>query len=386
MQKINLLYVITKLELGGAQRQLLDLIRSLNKDKLHIFLFTASNGILMEDALMIDGLTIKRSSWLERPIHPLKDIFALIELYNLIRKNNIALVHTHSSKAGIIGRVAAKLAGVKIIIHTVHGWPFHDYQGGLQRKIFIWLERLCASLTHKIIVVSKYDLETGLKNHIGDKNKYAQVHYGIEHAEFNGHNHDVRKELGVSPADKLIGMTACFKEQKAPQDFIRAASLVAGAYPQAKFILVGDGVLRKEIESEIKRLHLKEKMILTGWRRDMPRVLSGIDIFALTSLWEGLPISALEAMASAKPVVATNTGGISEVVQEGKNGFLVAPRDTQDLSEKLILLLRDENLRVAMGQNALVSLNHDFRREDMVNAHQGIYEKLLMERGDRVWQ
>ncbi len=151
MQKINLLYVITKLELGGAQKQLLDLIRHLDKEKFKLFLFSAQTGLLLPEALSIQELTIKKSKWLERAINPLKDLPALLELFYFIKKNNIKIVHTHSSKAGILGRLAAKLANVKIILHTVHGWSFNNHQSVLKRKLFIRLERFAAQFTDKLL-------------------------------------------------------------------------------------------------------------------------------------------------------------------------------------------------------------------------------------------
>ncbi len=129
MPKINILYVITKLELGGAQKQLLSLINGLNKEKYNIFLFTARDGLLLNEAQILAKVTLKKSRFLERPINPLKDVLALIELYNFIKINKIQIVHTHSSKAGILGRIAAKFAKIKVIIHTVHGWSFHDFSG-----------------------------------------------------------------------------------------------------------------------------------------------------------------------------------------------------------------------------------------------------------------
>src|SRR4030042_947679 len=164
MQRINLLYVITELELGGAQKQLLSLINQLNKEKYRPFLLTAREGLLLPQALSIPGITIKKSRWLTRPINPFKDLLALVEIYRFIKRNNIRIVHTHSSKAGILGRLAARLAKTRVIIHTVHGWSFNHHQSILVRFFFVWLERLVARFTDKLIVVSDYDKQKGLDN------------------------------------------------------------------------------------------------------------------------------------------------------------------------------------------------------------------------------
>jgi len=381
MRKTNLLYVITKLELGGAQKQLLSLIRHLDKEKLKLFLFTAKSGVLMPEALSIDGLAIKRSVWLERSINPLKDLLALIEIYRFIIKNNIDIVHTHSSKAGILGRWGAKLAKVKIVLHTVHGWSFNDYQSTLKQKFFIWLEKFTARFTDKIIVVSDYDKQKGLTNLIGKEDKYGLIRYGIDYTEFDIQDKNVRKELGIDACDLVVGMISCFKPQKSHRDFIRLAVLVNKILPKTKFLLVGDGILRSSIQRSISKFKLQNSVILTGWRRDIPRILSATDVFVLTSLWEGLPVAVLEAMAASLPVVATSAGGVSAIVREGRNGFCVPISDMQQMSEKLISLLKNENLRKQIGKNAKDSLDFNFCLENMVSNTQDLYENLISQKG-----
>ncbi|MDP2928228.1 MAG: glycosyltransferase family 4 protein [Candidatus Omnitrophota bacterium] len=347
MPKTNLLYIITKLELGGAQKQLLSLIKGLDKQAYNIFLFTAEDGLLIKEALALDGLTLKRSRFLERKINPLKDLLALIEIYGFIKKNRIQIVHTHSSKAGILGRLAAGLAKTKIIIHTVHGWSFHDYQSLIASRFYLFLEKICASFTSKIIVVSSWDKDKGLKNSVGREDQYVLIRYGIDYTDFqNREKRDaVRKSLGFNDADLIVGMVACFKPQKSPLDFIKLAFAVRKDFSNAKFILVGDGVLFKKVRCLIKKLHLEGRVILAGWRRDIPSILSCLDVFVLTSLWEGFPIVVLEAMASGVPLVATDTGGVGEVVVDGKTGYLVKARDLGSLQNQVVKLLRDNQKR-----------------------------------------
>jgi glycosyltransferase involved in cell wall biosynthesis len=383
MQKVNLLYVITKLELGGAQKQLLSLISHLDKSKYRIFLFTAHQGFLIQNASLISDLTLYRSKYLKRQINPTKDIIALIEIFRFIKKNKIEIVHTHGSKAGILGRIAAKLAGKKFIIHTVHGWSFNDFQPFFIRNIFICLERLTAQFTKRLIVVSSYDKGKGLENGIGKESNYTIIRYGINKDEFLLKDRSIKEELGIKDSDLVVGMISCLKPQKSPQDFVRLAFQINQILPQMKFILIGDGVLRYRVEKLVRRYNLQKNLILTGWRRDIPRILSAIDIFVLTSLWEGLPISVLEAMASAKPVVATHTGGIEEVIIEGKTGFLIPVRDVKKMSDRLITLLKDGNLRKELGQNARDFLDGSYHLENMVNANQDLYENLVKDRASR---
>ncbi|MFH1678058.1 MAG: glycosyltransferase, partial [Candidatus Omnitrophota bacterium] len=206
----------------------------------------------------------------------------------------------------------------------------------------------------------------------------------------------LREELGINPGDLVVGMVSCFKPQKSPQDFIRLAFLIKRSVSQGnliknilvareenvnhgsiKFILIGDGVLRKTIEAMIVKLDLKEQVILTGWREDIPRILSTIDAFVLTSLWEGLPISVLEAMAASLPVLVSDTGGVKEVVAEGKTGFLVAPGDTRMTAEKLTRLLKDKRLREQIGKDAQDSLGPDFSLGNMAINTENSYRDLI---------
>ena len=377
MQKVNLLFVITKLELGGAQKQLLSLASRLDKEKFQIHLFTAKDGLLLQEALSIRGLKLRRSPFLERPINPLFDLLALIEIYWFIKKNNIEVVHTHSSKAGILGRWAARLAGTKIILHTVHGWSFHCYQNILARVFCIWLERLTAQFTDKLIVVSDYDRQEGLRSHIGIQEKYSLIRYGIDFREFSVRNNSVRTDLGINLDDLVVGMVSCLKPQKSPQDFIKLVFRIKQNFSNTKFLLVGDGFLRKETKRLISRYGLQRDVILFGWRQDVPRILSAMDIFVLTSLWEGLPIAVLEAMSSSLPVVATNTGGIREVVREGINGFLVEPHDIERMLYRVTLLLKNCDLRLNLGKHAKDSLGEDFSLENMLKKSEHLYIDLI---------
>ncbi|MBU0547519.1 MAG: glycosyltransferase family 4 protein [Candidatus Omnitrophica bacterium] len=357
-RKINILYVITKLELGGAQKQLLSLIRGLDKERFNPYILTAYDGVLVDAAEEILGLRLIRCRFLDRPIRPIKDILALIFIYRFIKNNNIDIVHTHSSKAGIVGRLAAKVSGARIIIHTVHGWSFHDYQAGIAYYFYLFLEKLCAYFSNALIVVSQWDRKQALQRAVGRQDKYKLIRYAINYEEFKNKTaaSQIRKEFALSEADLVVGMIACFKPQKSPLDFIKLASVIKKDLPGVKFILVGDGVLRKKVYALINKLNLKKQIILAGWRNDIGPILSCLDVFVLTSLWEGLPIVVLEAMVAGLPVVATDTGGISEVVLHGKTGYLVKPRDIQALRDRLKELLMKPYLRKEFAKLAISTL------------------------------
>jgi glycosyltransferase involved in cell wall biosynthesis len=380
MPKINLLYVITKLELGGAQKQLLSLITNLDKQKYSVFLFTAQDGLLIPEVSSIAGLTLKRSKFLERLINPLKDIVALVEIYCFIKKNRIQIIHTHSSKAGILGRLAAKLAQTPVIIHTVHGWSFHDDQLRIVYYFYLFLEKICATFTNKIIVVSRHDQDKGLKNSVGRVSQYVLIRYAINGHEFksSGKRSLARKSLGLSDLDLVVGMVACFKPQKSPLDFIRLANVIKKNFPNVKFILVGDGLLRQQVCTLIKKLNLKGQVILTGWYNDIPSILSCLDIFVLTSLWEGLPIAVLEAMAAGVALVVTDTGGIGEVVTNGKTGYLVKPHDLLSMQNRVSELLSNLPKRNEFSRLSSEKIDQkEFLLSNMLKYTEEIYFNLL---------
>lgn len=372
--KINLLYVITKLELGGAQTQLLSLIKGLDKDQYNVFLFTAERGVLVEEAVAIPSLNIHRSKWMERSIHPIKDLFAFLEVFHFIREKKIDIVHTHSSKAGILGRWAAYFAKTKRILHTVHGWSFNDFQRAWVRNFCVWLEKITAQITDQIIVVSEHDKQKGLNCQIGNKAQYHLVRYGIEKTRFETHDRLIRKELGIHDQVPIVGTIACLKPQKAPEDFVQLAFLAQQALPEARFLLIGDGELRGKIEKKISELGLNFRIILTGWRRDIPRLLSAMDVFVLTSLWEGLPIAVLEAMAAGVPVIATHTGGVAEVVRDGKEGFLVPCHDISFMLKRVVELLGNTDLREQIARDSKNRLDERFSVEMMIKNSEFLYQ------------
>lgn len=380
MGETPVLYVITKLELGGAQKQLLSLISRLDTQAFAPFLFTGFDGPLLADALLLPTLRITRSRFLTRPVNPLKDIIAFWQIFLCIRRNKIQIVHTHSSKAGILGRFAAYLAGVPCIVHTVHGWSFHDFQPFHLRLGYIWLERLAARMSGCLITVSAFDKAKGIAKKIGRAHQYALVHYGLEERLCTTEGRSVREEFEIGDDEIVVGMIACFKPQKAPQDFIELASLIAPKAENVKFLLAGDGILRPRILECIRRHTLEKRVILTGWRRDIPKIITAMDIMVLTSLWEGMPIAVLEAMALSRPVIATHTGGVAEVIHEGETGYLVKPHDVKALAAKVRFLLENSAMRNTIGENAKRSLGRDFSTPEMVFATEGLYRALLSNR------
>lgn len=316
---------------------------------------------------------------LVREINLVKDFRALIKLTKYIKKENFDIVHTNSSKAGITGRLAAKLAGTPVIIHTVHGWAYHEHMGKLKRNLYIALEKWSERFTHKLITVSDLNIKKGLADGIGNETKYETIHSGIDLNRFNPSNiesKDKKRDWNIDPADKVVGSITRLSEQKAPTDFIRMAKEILKNNPKVSFLLVGDGPLKDEIQNLINRLQISKKVIMTGLRHDIPELLAIMDVFVLSSLWEGLPRVFPQAMAMGLPIVATNVDGAPEAIKDGVNGFLVPPKDFIALAKKTLQLIEDPELARKMGEHGRRMVYPDYCIENMVRRTEYLYEKL----------
>src|SRR4030067_304591 len=256
---IKVVHIITKLELGGAQQNTLYTVSHLDKSKFIPILITGSEGLLVDDAKRL-GIEAHFLSSLVREINPVKDITALLDIRRLLLRikrssQSPIIVHTHSSKTGIIGRWAAYLAGIPVIIHTYHGYGFNDYQSIFKNRLFIFLKRLPAKISTRFIAVSKNNIEKGINAKIFSSDDVELIRSGIDISEFSDVKIDKakkKKELWVELDRPLVGMIACFKPQKAQLDFIKAAYLVHQKMPDVRFIVAGDGELRPSMEELIK--------------------------------------------------------------------------------------------------------------------------------------
>ena len=350
MAKIRILHVVTRLEMGGAQKNVLQILSGLDPDRYEPYL-VASTGPLAEEARQIPHLVMALTSWLRRRPNPVCDILAFGFLVYFIKKHRIQIVHTHSSKAGIVGRWAAYVCGVSVIVHTVHGWGFREFVKGPLNACYLFLEKGTAHITRRLIVVTEHDKEKGLRYHVGRADQYALIRYGLS-ADFCRPDPAAVTALKaqLEATDRyIVGMVACLKPQKNPLDFIRLAKRVVPACPGALFVLAGDGILRNEVEGLIRQEGLSDRVILLGWSKEISSFMAALDVFVLTSLWEGLPMVFLEAMSHAKPIVAYDICGNSEVVKDGVNGFLVSVGDVAELADRVIQLLEDDDLKRRMG-------------------------------------
>ncbi len=383
IEKTNILQIITNLELGGAQKQALFLIQKLDSSKYNKHLISAPQGLLLEDVRAVQDVRLCLLSTLKRHISPLNDLRSFLFIIKYIKQHNIHIVHTHSSKAGIIGRWAGCFAGAKAVIHTIHGWSFNDHLPAPLKMLYVFLERLTAKITTAFIAVSESDIRKGLDHKIGRQKQYKLIHYGININIDKSRQEKARlkQELGIDPGKVCVGMIACLKPQKNPLDFIRLAGNVCKKYPNVVFLSAGDGILRSAVQKLITEKKLADKVKLYGWRKDIEKILAVCDLIVLTSLWEGMPIALLEAMAFSKPVVAYACDGIKEMIQEGVNGYLVKPKDLNCLSQRVEFLLSNPEKAGQMGAKARAfSARQIFCPKSMLKKTQQLYEGCLYRR------
>jgi glycosyltransferase involved in cell wall biosynthesis len=372
-------HVITRLELGGAQQNTLYCVRHHDRSRYQVFLFAGPGGLLDQEALQIDDAHVVLLTALKHPVQPLPDLRVVGRLANLFRQHQIELVHSHSSKAGIIGRLAARLAGVRAVVHTVHGWSFNPTQSPLLRWFYIMLERIAAKRTDRLITVSRADLDRGLSLGIGRRDKYCVIRSGIDVGEYA--TRPPQPLLQLRPGEVAIGTISCLKPQKDPLTLVRAAALVLDQIPQARFYIAGDGALRPQVETLAGELGISERLVMLGWIDQVPAFLHDLDIFVLTSRFEGLPRAVLQAAAARVPIVATAVDGTPEVVSDGDTGLLVAPGDSEQVATAIVQLAESAELRQRLSEAAYSRVTTgSFAIDQMLAELEEVYDQLL---GDR---
>ncbi len=316
---------------------------------------------------------------LKREINPFFDVMAFIKLIAIFKKFKFDIVHTHSSKPGFLGRLAAKAAGVSAIVHTVHGFAFHQFSSKFSVLIFQFLERVAALATDRLILLNSVDMQYAKKRRIIDEKKMSHVYNGICLDEFDSYLDVYQKKhlLNLNENNFVVGFVGRLWKQKAPQDFIAAIPSVLKQISNVVFIIVGDGHLKNDLEAMAKTLGIEDHIRFLGWRKDVPELLKIMDIFVQTSLWEGLSLSILEAMAAAKPVIATNIKGNNELVVDGVTGFLVPPNRPDSVANYIIKLLQDKKLAEKMGKLGRKRVEEQFDIRQHVQQIKNIYDQIF---------
>jgi len=379
LKKTRVLHIITHLPIGGAQDNTLLTVEKLDKERYNVILACGPQGEWIKRAQNIPDLKIIFIKELIRKIHLFYDIVAIFKIYSIIKKERCTIVHTHSSKPGFSGRIAAKLAGVPVLIHTIHGFPFHDFMPKPVQIFYILVEKFLSRLSDCLITVSKLNMQKAVDMGISEKEKFLNIYSGICFKRFvkRRDKKSVKKELKISAKSSVVGMVGRLSEQKAPETLFYAIPEILKKHSNTIFLIVGDGEKKKSLIRLTDKLDIVNRVKFLGNRQDIPDLLSVMDVYVLPSLWEGLGRSLTEAMYFSIPVVASKVEGVPELVEHEKTGFLVQPKDSHALSRYVIQLLDNATLRKRMGQFAKQKVTVDFSADEMVSRIDKLYQKQL---------
>ncbi|MGD1020420.1 MAG: glycosyltransferase family 4 protein [Verrucomicrobiia bacterium] len=376
-------HVITRLIVGGAQENTVSTCIGLRKLGHEVDLIigpqTGPEGSLYDQAKAA-GVPITVVDELRRTPNPWLDVSACRALRHLFTSRRYAVVHTHSGKAGLAGRVGARLARVPIIVHTIHGPSFYRYQNPLGNWAFRWAEQIAGACTTQFVSVADAMTEQYLAAGIGTPDRYVTIHSGMDIDAFMGARRDdsLRESLGISETDLVVGKIARLFRLKGHEFLFEAAPRIVAAVPRVKFLLVGDGVYRERFEWRVTKMGLRSHFVFVGLvpPQEIPRYVASMDLLAHLSLREGLPRALPQALACGKPVVAFDVDGAREVCLDGETGLLVGAGDVNGLAEAVIRLLQDAELAHSMGARGRELVKERFSEARMVQQLDGLYRRL----------
>ena len=374
--------------LGGAQENTLLTVEGLDRsERYDVTLVTGDTrgpeGELLSRARVASRVEVVES--MRRAVNPLFDLIALLKLYGLIRRGGYHVVHTHSSKAGILARIAAWLARTPVVVHTIHGISFHDQQPAPVRRLWWALERLVAPVTDHQISVSDLAVEQSVAAGIAPRERFTTIRSGMELDWFlhaSAERTSARADLGLPADAPVVGKIARLFPLKGHHELLDAWPTVVARRPDARLLLAGDGVLQDALRERARELGVLDTIVFAGLvpRERIPAVIAAMDVLVHTSLREGLPRVLPQALAMGTPCVSFALDGAPEVVLDGETGYLVSPGDSAGLADALVRLLDDPELRARMGSAGRALVDPAWRAETMVEQIAALYEELLTTR------
>ena len=362
---MKILFLIARADtVGGAQVHVKDLAISLQQDNHKVLVLTGAKGVY-NDILKQQGVESVACQTLYPQINPLKDGKSLRFIIEIIKEFQPDLLSIHSSKTGILGRIASKITDVPCLF-TAHGWSFTSGVPEPSRSIYQWIEKQTAPLANKIVCVSECDRNIAIKAGI-ESDRLITVHNGMK---------DISTIPRATPSEDnpvKILMVARFGAQKDHLSLIEAFKNISGA----ELILVGDGSSEQEMKTLVARLDLAEKVKFLGLRKDVPEIMAQAQVYALISHWEGLPRTIIEAMRAGLPVVASDVGGVRELVDDGETGYVIPRSDRKSLADKLTKLVADAQLRAKMGELGRQKYDSQFKFQYMYEKTFNTYQEIV---------
>jgi glycosyltransferase involved in cell wall biosynthesis len=385
-KQIKIVRVIARLNIGGPAMHTILLSSSLNKRGYRDVLVCGRPGESEGDMMYFaadNGVSPVFIPELGRRISVINDLKSFFSLLSIIRKERPHIVHTHTAKAGTLGRLAALVAGVPVKIHTFHGHVFEGYFTPAERRLFIFIERFLALFTNRIITVSKIVGDEIIdKFRIADRSKIVAIPLGLELDEFihcEKSRGVFRKKMSLDDNVRLVGIVGRLVPVKNHKMFFDAAKKLMDRVGSVKvrFVVIGDGEMKGPLTEIARRLGIDRHVIFTGWVKNLAEIYADLDVVALTSLNEGTPVSLIEAMASARPVVSTNVGGVRDIVLDGETGLLSKPDDPDDFSDKLFTLLENPDKGIELGKRGREFVKNRYGKERLVSDIKNLYDECL---------
>jgi len=387
MGKTRVMHIITRMILGGAQENTLLTCRGLHeRPEYEVHLVTGPalgpEGELLTEARRL-GLDVTVVPSMRRAIHPWRDLATVWSLRRIIRAVKPDIVHTHSSKAGILGRYAAHAERVPVILHTIHGLPFHPYESWWRNALYVRLERVCARWSSKIVSVADAMTEQALAAGVGRREQFVTIYSGMEVEPFltcGAQRAAMRAKLGFSDEQFVIGKVARLFELKGYEYVLEAGLRILAAHPNVRFLFVGDGILRGRLEAQAAQMGIREKIVFAGLvpAREVPNYLAAMDALVHASLREGLARVLPQALLAGKPVVSFDVDGAREVVIEGETGHLVPPRSVDGLVAGLLDFIERPDGAAAMAERGRELCRERFGWRKMVGELDRLYRELLV--------
>ena len=395
MNRVKVLHVITHLGVGGALDNTLLTVQGLPRSRFEVHL--AAGELCPDDSY---------SSWeqrsrdsadalflfpeMKRPVNPRQDNRVIKQMTRLIEREKYDIVHTHCSKAGVIGRIAARRAGVPVVVHTCHafGWQVarqpeaslaKKLASAAKQRLYLGVDRYAASISDALITVAELNKKDAVEHRLAPADKISTIYSGIDMSKLfdRAHRDDVWRQFGLDPSRPVLGTAGRLCTQKAPLDFVEAVKSVLQARPDIQVVMLGDGPMAREVEEAIGG---ESRITMLGFRENGPEIVGAMDIFALSSLWEGLGRALTEALIMGVPAAATDVDGIPELIKHGETGLLSPPGQPHRLAENILWLLEHPEEARKIGKQASERVTPMFSAQQMVDQIEALYMQLLTEK------
>ncbi len=372
--KISIVQVINTASIGGGMRHLYALLEHLPRDRFHLSL-VAENGGYLTDRITAAGIPVHAVPMMRSRF----DLTAAWRIARAARQEQADLLHLHGTRAGFFGALAKHLSGIPRTVYTIHGFSFHKDVSASRRAFYLAIERFCSRAHSRMISVSGTDRDEAIRLGVCRPDQITTIFNGIDFAQFDPArvNGFLRHQFNIPLQDPVVGTVARLVPQKGVEYFLEMAYLVAERQPAVRFVIIGEGELERPLRQQAQRLGLGDRVLFLGPQTRMPECYAGLDVFVLSSLWEGHPLSLIESLAMERPTVASLTSGSPEIIDDGETGFLIEPKNAARMADRVCWLLEHREQAQGMAREGRRRCLARFSEKTMVERTLNIYEELL---------